>query len=174
MSRDMRLVHYPTHVHSISNHSVGLSPSRWSLYADDTSVIIILHWLQWRQIPCHISFSQLKSYCMLTWYLFTTTAAAAVAVARQQLLGNSRSLCISQATVKLGEIESQLQRGQTTADRYSYLASAVVDACTPAIHSGQSLIAKIGGSSVPAAQGVQSTVGYYHSSLLSIIHIHNL
>jgi len=63
-----------------------------------------------------------------------------------------------QATVKLGEIESQLQRGHTTADKYSYMASAVVDISTPAIHSGHSLILKVGGASVPAAQGVQSAV----------------
>jgi len=63
-----------------------------------------------------------------------------------------------QATVKLGEIESQLQRGHTTADKYSYMATAVVDISTPAIHSGHSLILKVGGASVPAAQGVQSTV----------------
>jgi len=63
-----------------------------------------------------------------------------------------------QAAVKLGEIESQLQRGHTTADRYSYLAAAVVDVSTPAIHCAHSLIAKIGGSSVPAGQGVQSAV----------------
>jgi len=60
--------------------------------------------------------------------------------------------------VKLGEIESQLQRGHTTAEKYSYMSSAVVDVSTPAIHSGHSLIAKIGGSSVPAGQGVQSSV----------------
>ena len=60
--------------------------------------------------------------------------------------------------MKLGEIESQLQRGHTTAERYSYLASVVVDTSTPAVHSGQSLMAKIGGSSTPAAQGVQSAV----------------
>jgi len=60
--------------------------------------------------------------------------------------------------VKLGEIESQLQRGHTTADRYSYLATAIVDVSTPAIHSGHSLIAKVGGASAPAAQGVQSAV----------------
>ena len=60
--------------------------------------------------------------------------------------------------MKLGEIESQLQRGHTTAEKYSYMASAVVDVSTPAIHSGHSLIAKIGGGNVPAAQGVQSAV----------------
>jgi len=60
--------------------------------------------------------------------------------------------------VKLGEIESQLQRGHTTADKYLYMASAVVDISTPAIHAGHSLIAKIGGSGVPAGQGVQSAV----------------
>jgi len=63
-----------------------------------------------------------------------------------------------QAAVKLGEIESQLQRGHTTAEKYSYMATAIVDVSTPAIHSGHSLIAKIGGTSVPAAQGVQSAV----------------
>ena len=64
-----------------------------------------------------------------------------------------------QATVKLGELESQLQRGShSTVERYSHLASAVVDVSTPAIHSAQSLIAKIGGASAPVAQGVQSAV----------------
>jgi len=73
--------------------------------------------------------------------------------------------------VKLGEIESQLQRGHTTADRYSYMATVVVDVSTPAIHSGHSLIAKIGGASVPAAQGVQSTVipAFTVSSPLAIV-----
>jgi len=61
--------------------------------------------------------------------------------------------------VKLGEIESQLQRGgHATADKYSFLASAVVDVSTPAIHSAQTLIAKIGGPSAPTAQGIQSAV----------------
>jgi len=63
--------------------------------------------------------------------------------------------------VKLGEIESQLQRagmGSMTAERYSYLATAVVDVSTPAIHSAQTLIAKVGGANAPIAQGIQSTV----------------
>ena len=66
-----------------------------------------------------------------------------------------------QATVKLGEIESQLQRGgHSTVERYSHLASAVVDVSTPAIHSAQSLIAKMGGASAPVAQGIQSAVTF--------------